>query len=146
MRRLGERVDPKINYIKRPGAYALIVSGDNALLTLSFELDPSPQLPGGGIDPGESPLQALHRETMEETGWRIAVERRIGCYQRFSHMPEYDQWAQKICSVYLCRPVYQISEPTEGFHIPLWAPLEALPELLVDPSQSHFVGDQLSRM
>lgn len=143
MRRRGESVRLDRSYKWRPGAYGLVLSGNDALITMSFELEPSPQLPGGGIDPGESPLQALHRETLEETGWRIAVERRIGCYRRFSYMPEYDLWAEKICAIYLCRPVQKIMEPIEAFHMPLWAPLESLPDLLPDPSQSEFMKDIL---
>jgi len=143
MRRLGERPDPNRTYLHRPGAYGIILSGETALLTMSFEKEASPQLPGGGIDPGESPVGALHRETLEETGWRIAIERRIGCYQRFAYMPEYDQWAQKVCSIYLCSPVLQIAEPTEALHMPIWAPLEDLPELLIDPTQGQFVSEHI---
>lgn len=146
MKRLGERPDPDQTYMHRPGAYGIILSGEMALLTLSYEDEPSPQLPGGGIDPGESPLQALHREVMEETGWRIAVERRLGCYQRFAFMPEYDQWAQKVCSIYLCRPVLKISDATEPYHTELWTPLDLLSEMLIDPTQSAFVDKYMHQI
>jgi len=36
--------------------------------------------PGGRLDPGESPLQALEREVEEETGYHIKVKRLIGVY------------------------------------------------------------------
>ncbi|MFF5342243.1 NUDIX domain-containing protein [Streptomyces althioticus] len=33
-------------------------------------------LPGGGMDPGESPLEAAEREVREETGWSgLVIER-----------------------------------------------------------------------
>ncbi len=66
------------------------------------------QLPGGGIDPGESPLQALYREVREETGWSIAQPRRLGAFRRFVFMPEYDLWAEKLCHVYVAHPVRQL--------------------------------------
>lgn len=143
MKRLGERPDPSRTYFKRPGAYGIILRGTDALLTMSYEREPSPQLAGGGIDPGESPLRALHREVMEETGWRISVDRRLGCYQRFSYLPEYDQWAQKVCSIYLCRPVLQVRDASEPFHTAIWSPLDLLPELLIDPTQAEFVADYI---
>src|SRR3972149_10107962 len=37
-------------------------------------------LPGGGIEIGESPEQAAVRETREEMGYEIAVERFVGTY------------------------------------------------------------------
>lgn len=38
-------------------------------------------LPGGGIDPGESPEEALVREIHEETGYRVKILRKCACYQ-----------------------------------------------------------------
>ena len=77
------------------------------------------QLPGGGIDPGESPLQALHREVLEEIGWRIARPRRLGAFRRFVYMPDYDMWAEKLCHVYVAHPVRQITDPVEPDHATL---------------------------
>lgn len=40
--------------------------------------DAGTQMPGGGIDPGETPEQAAVREAAEETGLEITVRRRLG--------------------------------------------------------------------
>ncbi len=37
-------------------------------------------LPGGQVEPNESPIAALHREVLEETGQRIVIERYVGVY------------------------------------------------------------------
>lgn len=37
-------------------------------------------LPGGALDPGESPEEAAQRETWEEAGVRVAIEHLIGSY------------------------------------------------------------------
>jgi 8-oxo-dGTP diphosphatase len=39
-------------------------------------------LPGGGLEDGETPEQAAIRETREETGFRIEIDRFVGEYQR----------------------------------------------------------------
>jgi ADP-ribose pyrophosphatase YjhB (NUDIX family) len=37
-------------------------------------------LPGGGIDPGETPAEACLREVFEETGLHVAIRRQIAIY------------------------------------------------------------------
>lgn len=77
----------------RPGVYAVIRLGAHlgggVLLTLQADgREPAElQLPGGGVDPGEQPLAALHREVLEETGWRLAAPRRIGAFRLFGAVP-----------------------------------------------------------
>ena len=116
MRRVGEPPRRGITHKARPGAYAILPLGQRILLTAQLAPQLDIQLPGGGIDPGESPLQALHREVREETGWRIAAPRRLGAFKRFVYMPEYDLWAEKICHIYVARPTRQIAEPIEPDH------------------------------
>ncbi|MCC6468830.1 MAG: NUDIX domain-containing protein [Alphaproteobacteria bacterium] len=60
----------------RPGAYAVVFDREGRLLVV--EEDGRLYLPGGGIDPGESPEQGLVREFREETGYEIAVPTEIG--------------------------------------------------------------------
>ena len=51
-------------YQIRRGVYAILPYGDAFLLTHQVEPEPEFQLPGGGIDSGEHPITALHREVM----------------------------------------------------------------------------------
>ena len=120
IRRVGARPDPGRRYTLRPGAYAILPHRARVLLTCQHGEVPDIQLPGGGIDPGESPLQALHREVMEEVGWRIARPRRIGAFRRFVFMPEYDLWAEKLCHVFVAHPVRAVADPIEADHETLW--------------------------
>ncbi len=123
--RYGERRQAGRRYRRRAGAYAVLWQDGDVLLTHQDAPVPEFQLPGGGIDPGETPLQALHREVFEETGWRIAVARRLGAFRRFTYMPEYDLWAEKLCTVYLSRPVRCVGPPTEHGHAAVWMPAGA---------------------
>jgi 8-oxo-dGTP diphosphatase len=120
IRRYGESVKPAQRYRRRPGVYGVLLAGDEVLLTHQAEPLPEVQLPGGGIDPGEHPIAALHREVYEETGWRITPPRWIGTYCRYTYMPEYDKWAEKVCAIYLARPTLRLGPPTEAGHSALW--------------------------
>jgi 8-oxo-dGTP diphosphatase len=114
MRRYGDPVVPGQALRERIGAYAVVLDGRDVLVTEQADPQPEIQLPGGGIDPGEGALRALHRECLEETGWRIAVARRLGAFQRYAYMPEYDLWARKVCHVYLARAVLRHGEPSDA--------------------------------
>ena len=138
IRRYGEPVQSQ-NYRLRPGVYVVLPLNGSVLLTHQMEPQPEFQLPGGGIDPGESPIVALHREVLEETGWRIANPRRLGVYRRFTYMPEYDLWAEKICHIYTARPVLRCGPPTEKGHTAIWALASVAPDLLVDDGCRSFL-------
>lgn len=122
IRRYGAAVNPKQHYGRRPGVYAILLRGSRILTTHQAEPTPEFQLPGGGIEPGEHPIAALHREVIEETGWRIAIDHRIGAFRRFTYMPEYDRWAEKICTIYLARPIRRLGPPSEPAHTAVWMP------------------------
>lgn len=136
IRRYGEAVQPGQSYTRRPGVYAVLLRGDHILATHQATPVPEFQLPGGGIDRGEQPIAALHREVLEETGWKIAVTRRLGAFRRFTYMPEYDLWAEKLCTVYLGRPVRRLGPPSEVGHSAVWLPVHRALDLLGNP------GDQ----
>lgn len=122
IRRFGSARVPGQHYMRRHGAYAIILRGQRVLLTYQAWPEDDWQLPGGGIDPGESVLQALHREVLEETGWRVAPLRRFGAFRRYCYMPEYDLWAEKICRVYLAKALRQVAPPSEPGHSAAWVP------------------------
>ncbi|MGR3468902.1 MAG: NUDIX domain-containing protein [Shimia sp.] len=118
--RYGEPVLRAHSYRLRPGAYGILARDGDLLLTETDEV----QLPGGGIDAGESPSRALRREVMEETGWRIGRPRRLGAFRRFVYLPEDGFWAEKLCTVFLARPVRQVGPPSEPGHRAIWVPIE----------------------
>ena len=135
--RVGEPVQAGQRYRRRPGAYAVLLRGDRVLLTHQQAPEPEFQLPGGGVDAGEHPVGALHREVFEETGWRIALRRRLGAFRRFTYMPEYDLWAEKLCTIYLGRPVLRLGPPSEAGHTAHWVLL---------PLAAEIVGNEGDRM
>ncbi len=139
MRRYGDRPARGQRYVLRPGVYAVLPKGDGVLLTVQAGLDPQLELPGGGVDPGEQPVRALHREVLEETGWTIARPRRMGAFRRFVWMPEYRIWAEKVCTIYLAMPVRPVGPPLEAEHLPVVLPLREAAEVLDKQCSGAFV-------
>ena len=127
IKRYGEAVKAGQHYRRRAGIYGVLLDGEAVLLTHQAAPVPEYQLPGGGIDPGENPIAALHREVYEETGWHIGAVRHVGTFRRFTYMPEYDLWAEKVCSIYLALPILPLGPPSEAGHSAVWLPVtEAL--------------------
>lgn len=144
--RFGQPPLGRIAYRRRPGAYAVLWREGRLLLTHQTAPEPEFQLPGGGIDPGESPVRALHREVFEETGYSIEGARFLGRYRRFCYMPDYGIHAEKLCAIWLARPVLRRSDPTEPGHSAHWvAPSEAL-DLLVDPGSRQMLRRALRQL
>ncbi len=139
IRRFGEPFEADQKYRLRHGVYAILPRKNALLVTHQAEPLNEFQLPGGGIDPGESPLTALHREVFEETGWRIAPRRKLGVFRRFTFMPDYDFWAEKICHIYLAQPVRPHGPPSEPGHTATWMGVEDAVSLLGNAGDRHFV-------
>ncbi|MEM9740982.1 MAG: NUDIX hydrolase [Pseudomonadota bacterium] len=143
IRRHGEPVVTGQKYRKRPGVYAILVHEREVLVTHQAEPIPEFQLPGGGIDPGENPLSALHREVLEETGYSISRPRRIGAYRRFTYMPEYDLWAEKLCHIYVAAPALRHGPPGEPGHTAVWMSAKVAAQQLASVGDRAFLTQAL---
>jgi 8-oxo-dGTP diphosphatase len=75
----------------RVAAYAVCVDDGRLLLARYVSPDGTQRhwtLPGGKIEHGEDPFDAVVRETAEETGYQVQVERLLGVDSRARHV----QW------------------------------------------------------
>ncbi len=138
-RRFGSWPEPGRYYRPRAGAYAVIAAGDGILATFQQSPFAELQLPGGGIDPGESPLQALHREVLEETGFRLTAPRRLGMFHRYTYMPDYDIYAQKQCHLYLAQIGTKQADPTEPDHSAVFLTWDVAETALGVAGDRHFL-------
>jgi len=141
IRRYGDTPKAGEHYKLRAGVYAILPNMGQLLLTYQSGPHYEFQLPGGGIDAGESPIQALHREVFEETGWRIAKPRRLGAFRRFVWMPDYGFHAEKLCHIYKAIPVRKHGLPTEEGHEAVWMDVSDAIQELANDGDAAFVAN-----
>jgi ADP-ribose pyrophosphatase YjhB (NUDIX family) len=80
------------------GVRGVLIDGDKVFLIRHTYL-PGWQLPGGGVEPGESTERSVEREMLEETGYRLTGRPRLfGLYHQTNETTNRDHVA-----VYLCR-------------------------------------------
>jgi 8-oxo-dGTP pyrophosphatase MutT (NUDIX family) len=83
-------------------------------------------LPGGGIDPGETPEEAVLREILEETGFTVKAERLVGHYIPINRLAKPTDLFE--CSI--VKGQASLSSETRGI---AFFPVKALPKLLPPP-------------
>ncbi|MBN1230245.1 MAG: NUDIX domain-containing protein [Anaerolineales bacterium] len=105
------------------GVFGMIFNEKNKVLICHGRDRDLWNLPGGGMESGETPQQALWREVNEETGLEVEIIRLVGIYTK----PHHDD----IVFSFLCRllgkePVCpELNEETDAFD---WCNIDTLPE------------------
>ena len=132
------RPTPGREHKPRPGAYAIVFDGDGRLLVV--EEDGRTYLPGGGLDPGETPEQGLVREFLEETGYTIAIAAEIGRANEYVCDETPNTAFNKHCISFTVRLTGGTGAPTIASNRPDWRPLAEALAALNNESHRWAVG------
>ncbi|MGO4534902.1 NUDIX hydrolase [Leifsonia sp. 2MCAF36] len=123
----------------RVAAYGVITDGDRILLAHWNESGRSGwTLPGGGIDPGEDPVEAVVREIAEETGYSAEAGPLLGIDSKV--IPAEHRFVPKAGPLHALRIVYRASlvggsltNEREGTtDEAAWFPLASIPKRRVE--------------
>lgn len=132
-----------ILFLMKPVSVAgAIFSSDRSSVLLIQRRDvPVWVLPGGGIDPQESPEEAIVREILEETGFTVKAARLVGHYTPINRLSRPTHLYE--CTVLSGEPT--LSSETRGIR---FYPLAALPKLIPPPyrewiKDAHTLGPPL---
>lgn len=94
---------PKEKLVFRPSVYGVIIN-DGKILMIRNKSNGKLFFPGGGVNLGETLLNALKREVIEETGIEIEVEKFLHFKEQFFYWDPGDEAYHSFNFFYICRP------------------------------------------
>jgi 8-oxo-dGTP diphosphatase len=88
--------------------------------------------PGGGVDEGETPEQAAVREAMEELGVEVAIKQKVAVIH-FGQSTQIYFLVNRVGGEFGSGTGEEYTnsdpnDPEEGIYIPIWMPMDELPE------------------
>ncbi len=117
MKQFGEKRDG-YTYTERPGAYAIICNVQKQVAIV--ETPTGFFLPGGGIEKGESPEQALKREILEEIGMKTKINSKLGEAAQYLYSRIEKRAFNKLGYFYVTEIIGPPGEASETEHWLLW--------------------------
>ena len=129
-------------YVPRPGAYGLVYDAQGRIAVM--ETPRGGFLPGGGIEEGESPEEALVREVREECGLGVTVGVRLGKAAEYRCTEGHAYAIRKDCVFFAATFAGESGEgaATEPDHTLLWLTPSEAEERLAHGSQKWIVRRQ----
>jgi 8-oxo-dGTP pyrophosphatase MutT (NUDIX family) len=151
---VGERIDylndpaaPKANSLV-PSANVIVANDRGEILMIRRTDNGNWVVPGGGMDLGESIIDAAIRETREETGIRCEITGLVGIYTNPRHVIRYtsnDEVRQECSIVFTARPLGGQLRPSNESSMPQWMSAAAIPSLQMHPSMRQRIQYYLDR-
>lgn len=130
----GER-DPKLTYKTRIGAYVVVPDAAQKQILVVEPPNHSYLLPGGGIEPGESDVETIARELIEEVGGTMQITDYLGRASEYFYSTWRKQAYYHPAHFYAGTSLIKTQAPLEGdFNQIKWMPLEEAGAALKRPT------------
>ena len=126
-----------VSYVKRPGAYAIIRDGSNAIALVRTQQ--GYLLPGGGVEPQEDFEIALQREIMEELGYQSTIEENVCSAVQYLYSESERAYFKKVGHFFKVKLTEKVSEPIEMDHELVWCSFEESLHMLAQEFQAWAV-------
>ena len=104
----------------RPGAYAIIQDGANAIALVRTKQ--GYLLPGGGVEAYEGLEAALRREIVEELGYQSSIGEKICHAVQYLYSEAEHDYFRKVGHFFRATLIEKVCEPTEMNHELVWCP------------------------
>jgi 8-oxo-dGTP diphosphatase len=128
--------------VPRVGAFATVLKDSGEVLVCHRRDLDLWEMPGGGVEDGETPWEAVVREVAEETGLRVAVERLAGVY-----------WQRRrgvLVMQFQCHPVSGVPGPSNEADEVRFVRVDELPKrmtpVVVERLRDWLAADQEVRL
>jgi 8-oxo-dGTP diphosphatase len=133
----GERLQGE-TYVVRPSAYAIIENEEGEVATVLTPLGPF--LPGGGIEAGETPEEAVVREAREEAGLLVRPSGEVARAIQFSYSKTERCYFEKRI-VFLRAILEGTTAALEDDHELVWLTPETAAERMWHESHAWVLGE-----
>lgn len=125
-------------YVLRPSCYAIIFD-ESCLKVAVIQKGTKYFLPGGGMENAETRELCLHRELLEELGWKIEIQQYIGNAERYFYAEKEGIYYVNDGYFYICNKVNEHINRIEEDHILEWLSPSQAQRLLIHPHQQWAV-------
>ncbi len=139
MKTFGEKTE-NTSYYTREGAY--LIAEQNGKIAV-IRLPKGVFLPGGGIEPGESQIDCIKRECLEETGFEVAVNQYLTSAQTYCIHDKLGPF-HPVQHYYSGHFLQKVKTPIETDHELIWMKADELKGLFFAPQQEWAVMQYLS--
>ena len=138
---IGERKD-NIKYKKRKSAYSIIVRDIDDKIAIATDKEGVYFLLGGGSNIGETNIETLKREIIEETGYSIKNTRYFDEIRSWYYSDKYGYIDTK-ASIYISEFYRKICNPIETDHKIIWVSPEEYKDKLFHEYQRYILNKYL---